>query len=74
MNKLQILPKDMTSTAKEFEFARLSVKKNIWDEAQNILSAMYNGNMQMRKVKDLLVFHRVDSPLLWLINIIKYCC
>ena len=58
----------MTGAAKEFAFARLLVTKDTQEATQDILSTMYDGNMQVRKEGDLSPFHKVDTPLLWLIN------
>lgn len=64
VNDMHILPKDMDKAAKEFAFARLPVKEDTQEATQDILSAIYDGNMQIRKEGDLSTFHKVDSPLL----------
>lgn len=73
VNEMHILPKDMTGAAKEFAFARLLVTKDTQEVIQDDLSTMYNGNMQVRKERDLSPFHKVDLPLLWLINTTGCC-
>lgn len=62
VNELQIPPKNIIRSAKKFEFARMSLRKNTRDKAENILSAIYDGNMQVKKERNLSVFHNEGRP------------
>lgn len=63
----------MTSTTDKFSFTYLLIAKGEKNIMEKVVSSIYENNIQIRKEKDLSVFHKVDPLLLWFFNMVDYC-
>lgn len=57
--------KDMKHAIENYFFACLPIAEGEKNTIEKIVSSMYKDNIQIRREKDLSIFHKVDLPLLW---------
>lgn len=63
----------MTNAADEYSFTCLLIAKGEKNAMEKVVSSMYKDNIQIRKERNLSTFYKVNSLLLWFLNMISYC-
>lgn len=71
MKSKHILPKNMIYTINEYFFICLPMTKEKKYITNKIVLSIYNDNMQIRKESDLSAFYKVNTLLLWFLNMIS---